>query len=146
VIYLRESKEDEITSFMVFEQSEEALEFVTPYSFEQHCLEMKKPDIFYLTITHGDTVAGFIILAKDSQTKSVEFRRIIVSSKGKGIGQQALSQMEAFCAETLECNSIWLDVFESNKRGQHIYKKFGYKQFKTGDHDGRVLLYFNKEI
>ena len=146
MVNLRESKEHEIPSFMAFEQSKEASEFVMPYSFEQHCIEMRKPSVVYLTIISEDTIAGFIILAKDSLTKSVEFRRIVVSSKGTGIGQQAISRMEAFCAETLECDRVWLDVFDSNKRGQHIYKKLGYKQFNTGEYDGRRLLYFEKKL
>ena len=39
-----------------------------------------------------------------------------------------------------------LDVFESNVRGQHIYEKLGYVQFKEGEIDGKPILYYEKML
>ena len=121
-------------------------DFIIPYSVEHHRAEMHKPNVVYLSIVSEDTLLGFIILVAEDDSESVEFRRIVVASKDNGIGQSAISEMERYCVDALKCNRIWLDVFEINKRGQHIYNKLGYGQFKTGEYNGKVLLYFNKKL
>ena len=89
---------------------------------------------------------GFLILSVDTDSKSIEFRRIVVASKGRGTGQSAIKKMEHYCKHNFNCDRIWLDVFEFNERGQHIYKKMGYKQFKSGEYNGKTLLYFEKGL
>ena len=76
----------------------------------------------------------------------VEFRRIVVSCRGIGIGQAAIPAMEVYCREQLHCRRIWLDVFDSNPRGRHIYQKLGYRLFDTGELEGRKLLYMDKSL
>ncbi len=137
---------DEISSFVEIEKSNDTSDFIIPYSAEKHRNEMQKPNIVYLSIINESTLSGFIILATESDSESVEFRRIVVTTKGNGIGQFAIFKMELYCKDVLKCNHIWLDVFEFNKRAQYIYKKFGYRQFKTEEYNGQVLLYFNKTL
>jgi RimJ/RimL family protein N-acetyltransferase len=84
-------------------------------------------------------------LSQESQD-TVEFRRIVVASKGKGLGQLAIKEMEQYCAEHLNCSKVWLDVFESNSRGIHIYQKLGYTQFKEALYEGRSLLFMEKRL
>jgi RimJ/RimL family protein N-acetyltransferase len=82
-----------------------------------------------------------LLKLEDDET-SIEFRRIVVVERGKGIGQQILNEIEKYCLNKLKRNRIWLDVFEFNKRGIHIYEKQGYH--KTGETDiesKRALIY-----
>ena len=146
MIKLRKSREDEISSFVEIENLNDTPDFIIPYSSEKHLTEIRKPNVVYLSIVSKDTMLGFIILATEDDSESVEFRRIVVASKGNGVGQSAIFEMERYCKDILKCNRIWLDVFEINKRGQHIYKKLGYKQFKTGEYNGKVLLCFSKKL
>ena len=146
MIKLRKAREDEISSFVEIEKLDGTSGFIIPYSVEQHHAEMHKPNVVYLSIVSKDTLLGFIILATGDDSESVEFRRIVVASKGRGTGQSAISEMERYCADVLKCNRIWLDVFEINKRGQHIYNKLGYRQFKTGEYNGKALLYYDKRL
>ena len=91
--------------------------------------------------------AGFIILALDPDGKSVEFRRIVVSAKGRGVGQTAISEMEKFCKSELRRERVWLDVFEYNRRGRHIYEKLGYRQYGSIAHEsGKLLLLYEKDL
>lgn len=132
--------------FVEIEKLDGTSDFIIPYSVEQHRAEMRKPNVVYLSIVSNDALSGFIILATEDDSESVEFRRIVVASKGRGTGQSAISKMERYCADVLKCNRIWLDVFEINKRGQHIYNKLGYRQFKTGEYNGKALLYYDKKL
>lgn len=146
MINLRKSKEDEIPCFVVSENLVGTSDFIIPYSEEQHRDEMRKPNIIYLSITEEENLLGFIILSVDADSKSIEFRRIVVASKGHGTGQAAIEEMERYCKHNLNCDRIWLDVFEFNNRGQHIYKKLGYKKYKSGMYNGKALLYFEKGL
>ena len=137
---------EEAQYFVEMERSEDTLEFIIPYDLERHKQEMSKPEIIYLSIVNEDRLLGFIILAVEPDTKRVEFRRIVVSSKGKGIGQAAIKEMEQFCLKKLGCRRIWLDVFESNKRGRHVYEKLGYNHYKSGSYNGKTLLYYDKRL
>ncbi|MCP4187882.1 MAG: GNAT family N-acetyltransferase [Gammaproteobacteria bacterium] len=146
MIKLRKSRIDEIPLFIEIEKLEDTSDFIIPYSAEKHREGMRKPNTIYLSIINEDTLSGFIILAIEDDSGSVEFRRIVVATKGNGIGQAAMLDMERYCKEVLKCCRIWLDVFEINKRGRYIYNKLGYRQFETGEYDGKVLLYFDKQI
>ncbi|MCG7536570.1 GNAT family N-acetyltransferase [Pseudoalteromonas sp. OOF1S-7] len=143
MVELKKSKPSDITQFVEMERATDTCGFILPNSAEQHRVAMVQPQIIYLSIYERQSLVGFIILARDDKT-SVEFRRIVVSVKGRGIGQQALSQMEKYCADELKCKRIWLDVFAENTRGIHIYQKFGYTPFDSGERQGRALLYMEK--
>ena len=54
--------------------------------------------------------------------------------------------MEKFCTEELNAKRIWLDVFEHNKRGLHVYQKLGYSKFKEKQYEGKNLLFYEKSI
>jgi len=145
MVELRESEPNEVQKFVELESAEDASKYVISYSADRHLDEMSKDHTLYLSIYNGRAFSGFIILALDG-TGSVEFRRIVVASKGKGIGQAAINKVEEYCMTALKRNRVWLDVFESNLRGQHIYKKLGYKQFKIGEFSGRRLTYYEKML
>lgn len=132
--------------FARMEQSGDAADFVIPYSLKEHQRKFANPDFVYLTVQQDAVIAGFLILVLDSDGRSVEFRRIVVARPGEGIGQTAIQQMEQFCASTLGRQRIWLDVFESNQRGRHIYEKLGYLQFSESFHHGKRLLLFEKQL
>lgn len=69
---------------------------------------------------------GFVILVKDDENKSLEFRRIVVNEKGKGIGRACLQLVKKYCFEQLNYHRIWLDVFDFNYRALHLYKSEGF--------------------
>ena len=121
-------------------------EHITLYSLAEHQAEFVRDDIVYLSIYANNALSGYFILVLEADGESVEFRRIVVDAKGAGIGQAAIRAMEAYCAGQLRRRRIWLDVFASNPRGQHIYAKLGYSLFKRGELDGRPLLFMQKQL
>jgi len=134
----------DLPKIIEMESAEDTSKFIMAYSQEQHQVEMNKPNIKYLTITKQNIICGFIILATDNNFQDVEFRRIVVDAKGEGIGQLAIAAMETYCLKQFNTLRVWLDVFEANTRGQHIYQKLGYNVFKSENLNSNTLLYMDK--
>ena len=107
-------------------------------------LEFTDSDIVYPTIFAGEALAGFFILALDEVESTIEFRRVVVAPSYRGIGQQAISAMERYCAVELNRHRIWLDVFMDNNRAKHIYKKSGYRPSSEEVVGERKLLVYEK--
>ncbi|WP_298770840.1 GNAT family N-acetyltransferase [uncultured Shewanella sp.] len=138
---------EDIPYFVSMEQNAETIEYIIPYSHEKHISEMLKDEIVYLSILESQVFVGFIILANDASS-SVEFRRIVIGAngRGRGLGQLAIQKMELYCQSELKAHRIWLDVFDTNLRGQYLYQKLGYQQFDQQNIDGQLLFYFEKKL
>lgn len=128
------------------EQDADVKDYVIPYTQAEHSQNLSDPELIYLGILSEGKLSGFIILGTDADKNSIEFRRIVVANRGTGIGQRAITLMEEFCRDELACSRIWLDVFEHNTRGQHIYEKLGYSRFGEKKHGERVLLLYEKQV
>ncbi|MEM7348973.1 MAG: GNAT family N-acetyltransferase [Chloroflexota bacterium] len=140
---IRESTADELPLFDMME-IEAGREFITGYDLAKHIETFNDPCVTYFSIEHQADLVGFIILAHPLDDDSVEFRRIVVTKKGEGIGQAAIKAMETFCRTQLNRKWIWLDVFEDNARARYLYQKLGFVQFDQTAYEGRPLLYYEK--
>ena len=124
-----------------------ASHFVIQTGLENHQKQYSDPDVHYLSIENKDgELSGYFILVHEANTDSVEFRRILIDENQRGIGQLAISEMERFCRKEFAIKRIWLDVFEDNQLGIHVYEKLGYKRFKQGSLQQRTLFYYEKSL
>ena len=150
MIQVRPTRSEELPIYCKLEQDADTHGHITPQTLAQHQLEFNLDDIIYLSICDDDKPSGFMILALEADLHSVELRRIVVASKGLGIGQAAMSTLQKYCSETLQRRRIWLDVYvfnqRGNQRGRHVYEKLGYQMFNSGEFDGRKLLCLQKSI
>ncbi len=146
MIRIRESRAHELRAFILMEAESDTAEFILPYSLARHREEFEREEIVYLSIFRRHELAGFFILALEADGNSVEFRRIVVDDKGRGTGQQSILAMETYCRHQLKRKRIWLDVFEDNHRGRHVYQKLGYREFDRGELEDRILIFMQKTI
>ena len=146
MIHLDDSKVEELASFVEMELAADTAEFILPYDLERHRREFQRDDIHYLSIYDAGGLAGFFILALEADGRSVEFRRVVIDSTRRGIGQAAIRLMESYCRDRLGRERVWLDVFEFNRRGRHIYQKLGYRYFDQTELEGKTLLFFDKQL
>lgn len=128
------------------EQARDTKRFIVPYSEAEHIRSIRDPRFEYLRILDSSGVVGFMILVLDPDPGSVEFRRIVVSPRGRGVGQSAIRLMEEYCRSSLHRQRVWLDVFEHNSRGRHIYEKHGYLRCGEAGHGGERLLVYEKRL
>ena len=146
MIRLCEAQAGELEAFLQMDRDADTRAHIIPYDLEQHRGSFDRDDIIYLSIRAHDRCVGYFILVLEEDARSVEFRRIVIAEKGAGYGQAAIAEMEAYCGARLGRERIWLDVYDTNSRGRHIYEKLGYRQFSSAEADGRKLLLMEKSL
>ena len=144
MIELRESTKEDLISFSNWENLNGIREFICPYSIERHKEEFEKDEMIYLNINYKSKPVGFVLLKLEDDKCSIEFRRIVVVESGKGIGQQVLNEIEKYCVSKLKRKRLWLDVFDFNKRGIHIYEKKGYQKTGETNIEGKRAFIYEK--
>lgn len=137
---------EQLPLFHALEQDADTSPYILPTTLEQHRQALDREDVIYLSINHDGALGGYLILALDSDGRSVELRRIVIANRRQGIGQAAMRALETWCLDKLQRGRIWLDVFDFNSRGRHVYSKLGYEQFGQRDYQGKTLLLFEKYL
>lgn len=144
-LLIRDTKREELGRICEMERGE-ARNFVIAYSLGRHQGEFAKPEVVYKSIWRGGRHIGFLIMVLDSDARSIEFRRIVVTEPGRGYGKKVVSMVDEICRDELRRDRVWLDVFETNERARHVYEQCGYHRFGKSEHEGRRLLLYEKEI
>ena len=147
VITLADTTEDQLEIFHAMEKDEDTLPYIIPYSAEEHRQEFHRNDVVYKSVYNDQNeLVGFVILILEPDGHSVEFVRIVIAEKGKSYGSRAVALIDRVCQEELGRRRVWLDVFEFNRRAQHVYENMGYQFFDTREYQGKVLKLYQKEI
>ena len=147
VITIDDTRQEEVPAIVAMESHDDAAEFVTQFPAERHRRDLRDPGVVYKSVyDESRALIGFIILVLDPDGSSVELRRIVVKPKGKGYGQRAMALIDHVCRDEIGRRRIWLDVFEFNPRAMRTYELSGYRQFGTGELDGKRLLLYEKFV
>lgn len=124
---------------------------VTLQSFEEHEKYLTYEDIRHLIIEANGKAVGYLILAglRDTENRTIEFRRMVVSEKGKGYGRQALRLVKKMAFEEFNAHRLWLDVIDFNERARRLYESENFQiegvwreHYKAKDGNGRESLIF----
>ncbi|MCF2150549.1 GNAT family N-acetyltransferase [Desmonostoc muscorum LEGE 12446] len=123
---LYKTEEADLDYILGAETDDENRQYIIPWSREQHLQAIVNPDIAHL-IVKNETRVGYVILAGllDSN-QSIEFRRIVITEKGKGYGKVTVQMIKQLAFETYKAHRLWLDVKVQNKLAQAVYKKSGF--------------------
>lgn len=111
------------------ERSDENSKFVIAWTYEQHKRALSNKDLLHLIVERCDDnkPIGYVMLAGLEQThQSIEFRRIVITEKGKGYGRKSLQLIKKIAFEELSAHRLWLDVKEHNLRARHVYEAEGF--------------------
>lgn len=127
---IRKTQESDLDSIVSIESQSENSGFILTNTKKEHLAMLQDKNIDHLVLTLaevGKKIAGFIILAGlNDRNKSIEFRRIVIIEKGKGLGRLAIRKIKEYVFEKKKCNRLWLDVLESNSRARHLYLSEGF--------------------
>lgn len=129
-IGLFNTENNEIEDILQIERSDENIPFIRQWSSEQHQNAIKNPDYIYFTVKdiETDSLLGYVILiGATNPDLSLEFKRMVVTQKGKGYGRKTFRLVTKYAFEILEMHRIWLEVMEHNKVGYNLYLSEGYK-------------------
>ena len=104
--------------------------FVGNWSLEEHREKMASSDCRYLVAEpESGEMAGFAILrGVASPHRSVRLQRIVVATPGQGVGRFMMAGIMEYVFRELKAHRLWLDVFETNTRAQHVYESLGFRR------------------
>jgi RimJ/RimL family protein N-acetyltransferase len=129
VLKVRPAVRGDLGFVLALEADPEAAPWITRWSRSRHEQALEEPDEANLLLEEDAQLVGFALLAGlTSETRSVELRRIVVESKGKGVGRRALGLILDFAFDEIGAHRVWLDVKTHNDRARRAYEAVGFVQ------------------
>jgi diamine N-acetyltransferase len=126
-IDLRPTTQSDIEFVVSAERVPGNAQFILPWERAQHVAALTDPDLSHLCIWLGHRKVGFVLLAGlTSVHHSIEFRRIVVTEQGLGIGRRAIQFVKQVTFSNLNTHRLWLDVKEGNRRARGLYTSEGF--------------------
>ncbi|MCM3431981.1 GNAT family N-acetyltransferase [Brevibacillus invocatus] len=128
-IRLRQTTLCDLDFVIRVESKEENIKFIIPWQRGKHESAINNEDIAHIIIEDKETnyPLGFMIIAGlQNPNQSIEFMRIVITEKGKGVGREALKLIKKWVFEELNANRLWLDVKANNDRAKSVYELEGF--------------------
>ena len=105
------------------------LPFITPWERAQHEGALRFPDFRHFIVEAGAAGErdGFIIVQGcRNPHKSVELKRVVLQSKGQGLGRRCVRLLKQMAFRDLRAHRFWLDVKALNTRALALYAGEGF--------------------
>jgi diamine N-acetyltransferase len=128
---IRTGTETNIPQITAIEALPQFRTYIGSWPEEQHRKTIADPDAQYLVAVENDPdqIEGFaILMGLLSEHRSIELKRIAVRTTNHGLGKKLLHAATAIAFNEHRAHRLWLDVFETNTRAQHVYEAFGFKR------------------
>lgn len=127
-IGLRDTSENDIDQVLELERDPENTPFIRQWTRQQHVESLSDGHYGHYIIqnTEGRMLGYIILTGLTNPDKSIEFKRIVIRSKQKGLGKQAVSLVAGKAFNELGAHRLWLEVLPSNKRARSVYSSCGF--------------------
>lgn len=128
-VRLRPTMLSDLDFVLSVEQDPRNLPFITPWERLQHEGAVRFPDFrhFVVEAGRGTQAVGFVILQGcRSAHRSIELKRMVIQTKGQGLGRACLQQLKAIAFRDLQAHRFWLDVKQTNQGAQAFYASEGF--------------------
>jgi RimJ/RimL family protein N-acetyltransferase len=105
------------------------LPFITPWERTQHEGAVRIPDFRHFIVEAGAAGQrdGFVILQGcRNPHRSIELKRLVLQSKGRGLGRQCVRTLKRLAFRDLHAHRFWLDVKSLNTRALALYASEGF--------------------
>lgn len=156
IIVLRTTEEKDLEFVVNAEGNPINAQYVTVWSREQHKNALLEKDILHLIVEDSITnkPVGYVIIAGiKNPSKNIEFRRIVISDKGKGRGRETLRLIKKIAFNRLGAHRLWLDVRCKNLKAKSLYKSEGFVEegilrecvFYNGEYESLIIMSILKE-
>jgi RimJ/RimL family protein N-acetyltransferase len=111
------------------ETDQHNLPFISPWERTQHEGALRFPDFRHFIVeagAHGSR-DGFVILQGcRSPHRSVELKRLVLQTKGQGLGRRCVRLLKRMAFRDLHAHRFWLDVKQLNARALALYASEGF--------------------
>ena len=111
------------------EQDARNLVFITPWERTQHEGAIRFPDSRHFIVEAGERwePVGFVILQGcRNPNRSVELKRIVLQTQGRGLGRACVRVLKRLAFRDLAAHRFWLDVKSLNARALRLYASEGF--------------------
>jgi diamine N-acetyltransferase len=103
--------------------------FIAPWDRTQHEGAIRFPDSRHFIVEAGDAweQVGFVILQGcRNPNRSVELKRIVLQTQGRGLGRACVRILKQLAFRDLHAHRFWLDVKSLNARALRLYASEGF--------------------
>jgi RimJ/RimL family protein N-acetyltransferase len=126
-VTVRPSNPDDLAFVLAAERAPDNAPFILQWPRQRHLDAMSDPSYAHWIVEQGGRPAGYLILMDLwSPHESLQWRRLVVVDKGRGIGRAAVRLVKAAAFERFGAHRLWLDVMEHNRRAQALYESEGF--------------------
>lgn len=133
-MYINEVEPSQVDEIIEIESDEENRWNIWVGTQEEHNDEIKDPNHLLLIFKEKDKnlTVGYALIRLDLNSNIFEIRRIAMTVKRKGYGEEVMGGLIKYAFENMNMNRVWLDVYPHNIGGIKLYEKLG--MFKEGIH------------
>jgi len=128
-IAFRDTAENDLDRIIEMERNCENAPYIRQWPVEQHRSALADDNIAHLAVLSVDDgcIVGYVILiGLKNPDESIEFKRIVINDKGKGLGREAVRLIRKLAFERYNAHRLWLEVVEGNERAYNLYKSEGF--------------------
>ncbi len=101
--------------------------YITPWDRTQHEGAVRFPDFRHFIVEREGVRDGFVILQGcRSRHRSVELKRLVLATHGRGLGRACLRLLKQMAFRDLQAHRFWLDVKAQNQRALQLYASEGF--------------------
>jgi RimJ/RimL family protein N-acetyltransferase len=127
-ILLRPAAVADVPQIAAMERRAEMRDFVGQWSEERHLQTLSNSDARYFVSESapGELQAYAILRGIGEASRSIELKRVVVASPGRGLGRRILHELMRIAFEDFSAHRLFLDVFEDNARARHVYESLGF--------------------
>jgi len=101
--------------------------------------------IFVVAEKNGIIIGMGALRKVSADTAEIKRMRVLPENQGKGLGKKLLHLLESE-AKKLGYNKLILDTSVKQQAAIHIYKKYGYSEYKRGILGGLETIYMEKNV
>ncbi|MBQ8590420.1 MAG: GNAT family N-acetyltransferase [Firmicutes bacterium] len=126
-LYIREATEDQIGTIIDLESHPENRDYLWIGTEEEHRDEIADPNHYLLVFCEkeDERIVGYALVRLNRKSEIFELRRIAISEKRRGYGEEAMGGLLKHAFEREGTNRFWLDVYPDNAYGIALYEKLG---------------------
>jgi diamine N-acetyltransferase len=128
-LHLRPTMLSDLDYVATLEGDSANLPFISPWERTQHEGALRFPDFRHFIVEAGNSGSrdGFVIVQGcRNPHKSVELKRLVLQTKGRGLGRACVRLLKRMAFRDLHAHRFWLDVKSLNTRALALYASEGF--------------------
>lgn len=102
--------------------------FISPWERTQHEGALRFPDFRHFIVEAGASGSrdGFVLQGCRNPHRSVELKRLVLQTKGRGLGRACVRLLKRLAFRDLHAHRFWLDAKSLNTRALALYASEGF--------------------